>query len=165
MSSLTTIFIPGTGYRGNYSPAAQVCFPPAVIPLPHTFNFLRPWCHLAVVAPLAAVLLDVPHTDPASTVSTCTLSKVQLCCLDNAHSPDACCFPPLPPSPNPPLLHTMYFWKAFCELFVISSDKIILHNFCYFPHQIELTLLISSTSLLIVLQRNVSTIYSTKHKG
>lgn len=65
MSSLTTIFIPGTGYRDSYSPAAQFCFSPAVIPRAHTFNFLRPWCHLAVAAPLAAVAGCATQIQPA----------------------------------------------------------------------------------------------------
>ena len=70
MSSLTTIFIPGTGYGDSYSPAAWFCFPPAAIPLPHTFNFLRPWCHLAVVAPLAAVAGCATHRSSQHTVDS-----------------------------------------------------------------------------------------------
>lgn len=73
MSSLTTIFIPGTGYRDSYSPAAQFCFPPAAIPQAHTFNFLRPWCHLAGAAPLAAVAGCATHRSSQHTGALCPL--------------------------------------------------------------------------------------------
>lgn len=125
MSSLTTIFTPGTGYRGSSSPAAPFCFPPAVISLPHTFNFHRPQCHLAVVAPLAAVAGCATHKPSQHTVDI--LPEVQLCYLDNAHSPDAFCFSLLSP-----LLHAMNCWKAFCELSIISSGKIIQVNLYLF---------------------------------
>lgn len=100
------------------------------------------------------------HTDPASTLEPCAISKVQSCCWDNSYSPAVCCFSSLHPFPNSPLLHTVYCWKAFCELFVISSGKII---------QINVTFLIKLSwpywfyqhYSLKVLRRNGRTTYST----
>lgn len=128
MSSLTTIFVPGTGYRDSFSPAAQFCFPPAVIPLPHTFDFLRPWCHLAAaaslaaVAPLAAVAGCATHRSSQHTLDQYSLRGPLA--LDKAHSPDSCCFSPLPQCPNLPLLCKRIYWKALSELFVTCSGEI-----------------------------------------
>lgn len=134
------------GYKDSYSPAAQFCFPPAEIPQAHTFNFFRPWCHLAGATPFSSCCWMchtqiqpahwslVPFLRFIFVAGIIHIPQMLVASLLFIHLPTLlCCIQ---------CVLEGILWTV-CNLFWQNHP-----DWCYFPHQIELTLVIFSTLLL-----------------